>query len=173
MENHKARILIVDDEETVTSVVLSILSSKGHQCDVAADSTRALELFALNEYDAVITDVVMPGMNGLALTRELVRLRNGLPIMVMTGYGNIYAAEEAVEAGASEFIAKPFTLAEFDLRFQKMLQQAELLQGTRDRQNEIQRISSSMISGIERDAYDNISRLQQEIKQLKSQLSTQ
>jgi DNA-binding response OmpR family regulator len=171
MDNHKVRVLIVDDEETVTSVVLSILSSKGHHCDVAADGERALELFALKEHDAVITDVVMPGMNGLALTRELVRLRNGIPIMVMTGYGETFAAEEAMAAGASEFIAKPFTLAEFDLRFQKMIRQAELLQGTRDRQNEIQRISASMISGIERDAYDNISRLQQEIKQLKSQLS--
>lgn len=121
MENHKARILIVDDEETVTSVVLSILSSKGHQCDVAADSTRALELFALNEYDAVITDVVMPGMNGRDLADELHTIYPNTKILFMSGYTADAIAHRGVLEEDVQFIQKPFSIKDLGVKVREVL----------------------------------------------------
>lgn len=164
----KSKVLIVDDDPSVTDVIRSILGVKGFHCDHAPDGLEALRLCSENTYCAVISDVVMPGMNGLQLTRELIRRNIDAPIMVMTGYGGENAAAEAMEAGASEFIEKPFSLTAFDLRFQKMLQQQELLRQHREKQHEIQRISASMIAGIEKDAYDNLGKLQKELDALRS-----
>lgn len=164
----KLKVLIVDDDPTVMDVVRTILAGKGYQCDGAPDGLEALRLCEENAYCAIISDVVMPGMNGLQLTRELIRRNVDAPIMVMTGYGGENAAADAIEAGANEFIEKPFSLAVFDLRFQKMMQQHELLRLTREKQSEIQRISASMIAGIEKDAYANLDRLQKELDELRS-----
>lgn len=162
------RILIVDDDPTIVDIIRTVLLGKGYHCDSAPDGIEALRLCEENVYDAVISDVVMPGMNGLQLTRELTKRNIDAPIMVMTGYGGENAAAEAIEAGASEFIEKPFSLAAFDLRFQKMVQQHEILRMNREKQSEFQKISSSMIAGIEKDAYENLARLQKELDALRT-----
>jgi diguanylate cyclase (GGDEF)-like protein len=73
------------------------------------------------KYDALITDIVMPEMDGIALTKELSKHYQNLPVMVMTGHTEDYSAETAIASGAREFISKPFSITEFILRFNKMM----------------------------------------------------
>ena len=115
------KILIVDDKEMMSSFVVSLLSQHGHQCETAKDGIEALEKIKKNSFDSAVIDVVMPLMDGITLTKELLRLYPNLPVMIMTGHADDHSAESAIAAGAREFIKKPFSIDEFILRFDKMM----------------------------------------------------
>src|SRR4030042_4119485 len=115
------RILIADDEELVRNFLVSLFSKYGHSCETAKDGIEALEIIKKNSFDSAVIDIVMPLMDGITLTRELVNLHPDLPIMVMTGPAAEHSAESAIAAGAREFIKKPFSIDEFILRFGKMM----------------------------------------------------
>lgn len=121
------KILIVDDENTVKHLLAELLSSEGHKCETASDGVEAIDKVAAGKFDAVVTDIAMPEMDGITLTMELSKSYPDLPIMVMTAFTNEYSAKEAVEAGASDFIGKPFSPEEFLLRFHKMMSVNEII----------------------------------------------
>ena len=125
METSNYRILIADDERPITDLLASFLSSQGYFCETATNGRTALEMVSQNHFDVVITDVVMPDMDGITLTQKLSQQFPNLSIMVMTGYYDEKSMESAATAGAHEFIKKPFSLAEFDRRFQKMIQKGK------------------------------------------------
>ena len=120
-------ILVVDDEELVRSLVVTLLSQLGQMSITAVDGVDALDKMKENKIDAVITDIKMPNMDGVALTREILKQYPGLPIMVMTAFDEEYSAGIAISAGAREFIGKPFSLDEFSSRLQKMMDDAETI----------------------------------------------
>jgi diguanylate cyclase (GGDEF)-like protein len=115
------KILIVDDEKTMSSLLVSLLSKQGHECQTAKDGIEALEKIKKGSFDAAVIDVVMPLMDGITLTGELLKLYPNLPIMIMSGHADDHSAETAIAAGAREFIKKPFFIDEFTLRFDKMM----------------------------------------------------
>jgi two-component system cell cycle response regulator len=115
------KVLVVDDDERIRALVDKLLCGKGHSCATAENGTQALDKMKGDQFDAVITDIVMGEMDGFALTKEILGRYPGLPVMVMTGYADDHPAEEAVEAGAQEFIKKPFSINEFMIRFDKMM----------------------------------------------------
>jgi len=115
------KVLVVDDEEPMRKQNLTLLSQKGHQCITANNGIEALDKVNKNKFDAVIADIVMPEMDGIALTKELSKHYPDLPVMIMTGHAEEHSAESAIAAGAREFIKKPFPLDEFIIRFNKMM----------------------------------------------------
>jgi len=115
------RVLIVDDEEQVRNLIVSLFSNYGHSCETAKDGIEALEIIKKNSFDSAVIDIVMPAMDGITLTRELVNLHPDLPIIIMTGHADEHSAESAIAAGGREFIKKPFSIDEFILRFDKMM----------------------------------------------------
>jgi diguanylate cyclase (GGDEF)-like protein len=121
MESFAYRVLVVDDEEPIRKLVVTLLSQKGHQCIAASNGLEALEKIRGDKFDAVVTDIVMPEMDGIALTRELSKYDPSLAVMVMTGHGDEFSAETAIALGAREFINKPFSITEFIIRFHKMM----------------------------------------------------
>ncbi len=163
LKNYK--VLVVDDETGVRDLVVSILSNRGHRCRGAANAEEALHVLGQNGFDAVISDIVMPGMDGIALTKELLRRHPGLPIMLITGYAEIFSAEAALSAGAQEIIRKPFSIDEFYLRFLKMMSDHERL-----RRLEAKR--SEMAFKIKSRALKIMEELENEIEELTSKLST-
>jgi DNA-binding NtrC family response regulator len=121
MPDPRYKVLIVDDDPFIRRLISSILTLKGHQCEEANDSMEALEKFSKTSFDAVITDIRMPRMDGIDLTRELLKLQPSLPIIVMTGYHDISIAEEAILTRASAFLNKPFSLMDLLTRFTKVM----------------------------------------------------
>jgi diguanylate cyclase (GGDEF)-like protein len=101
--------------------MVSLFSKYGHSCETAKDGIEALEIIKKNSFDSAVIDIVMPLMDGITLTRELVNLYPNLPVMIMTGHADEHSAESAIAAGAREFIKKPFSIDEFILRFDKMM----------------------------------------------------
>ena len=121
MESTQYKILVVDDEEPTRKLIVSLLSPKGHQCVTANNGREALDKMMETKFDALITDIVMPEVDGITLTKELSKHYQNLPVMVMTGYTEDYSAETAIASGAREFINKPFSISEFIIRFDKMM----------------------------------------------------
>jgi len=115
------KILIVDDEEQVRNLMVSLFPKYGHSCETAKDGIEALEKIKKNAFDSAVIDIVLPLMDGITLTKELLRLYPKLPVMIMTGRTDENSAGSAIAAGAREFIKKPFSVDEFILRFDKMM----------------------------------------------------
>ena len=120
------KVLVVDDEEDVRKLLVNLLSKRGHQCLQAMDGADALGKAITIGFDVVITDIVMPKMSGIALAKELLKRNPNLPIMAMTGHNSEFATVTAMASGAREFIKKPFSLTEFNTRFDKMMSDHEI-----------------------------------------------
>ena len=127
MEPPKYTILVVDDEELIRSLIVTFLLGLGHLCVTAMEGVDALNKLEGNKVDAIVTDIRMPGMDGIFLTREISKQYPGLPVMVMTAFDEDYSVGTALSVGAREFIKKPFSLDEFAIRLYKMISDSELL----------------------------------------------
>ena len=127
MEPSKYTILVVDDEELIRRLIVTFLSQLGYLCVTAMDGVDALEKMKGNKIDAVITDIKMPKMDGIILTKEISTQYPGLPVMVMTAFDEEYSAGTAISLGAREFIKKPFSPEEFVIRFNKMIRDSETM----------------------------------------------
>ena len=115
-------VLIVEDNESMREVLALILSRRGHRCETAANGREAMEKIEQGSFDAVVTDVEMPEMDGIALTNELTRHHPHLPVMIITGSWDDCHMELALTTcGAREFLKKPFDVSEFVAKFHKML----------------------------------------------------
>lgn len=114
-------VLIVDDDEEIKKIVSKFLTAEGHTCETASDGDEALDKAGKSDFDVVISDIKLPGIDGIVLTRELLKQHPGLQVMVMTGFADEYSEEEAIRAGAHDFIRKPFSLTELSSRFHKMM----------------------------------------------------
>ena len=105
----KARILAVDDEEIILSSFRKILVLAGYSIDTVERGSEALGLIRKNDYDFIFTDLRMPEMDGVELTKAAKHLRPDIDIIVITGYASIETAVETVKLGAMAYVEKPFT----------------------------------------------------------------
>ena len=101
-----AKILVVDDEEIMRDAVADILELKGHRCAVAANPKIALEQISIENPDLIISDYKMPGMTGIDLLKAVKKERPSQPFLMMTAFGSIEMAVEALQNGADHFIEK-------------------------------------------------------------------
>jgi len=158
MNSSPYTILVVDDEELIRKLIHSILSNLRYACITATDGVDALDKITGNKVDAVVTDIKMPEMDGIILTREISRLYPGLPVMVMTGFDEEYSAGTAISVGAREFIKKPFSIEEFSLRLQKMMGDSESLRQLKvekDREEDVQDLMDELEASLGKDSKDH------------------
>src|SRR3954464_13725760 len=101
-------ILVVDDEEPIRQVLTEVLSGHGYVVSTASDGEEALKELPPHDYDAIVTDVRMPRMDGLSLVRAIQQTAPDAPVIVMSAYGSHDLALEAMKAGAYDYLGKPF-----------------------------------------------------------------
>jgi excisionase family DNA binding protein len=106
----RPRILVVDDEESVRDLLAKTLTMADYDVDTAGDGPSALDRLRAVEYDLLITDLKMPGMDGLSVIREARRQAPDLPVIVITGYSTEASAIEAINLGVAGYLTKPFRL---------------------------------------------------------------
>ncbi|TMA13956.1 MAG: sigma-54-dependent Fis family transcriptional regulator [Deltaproteobacteria bacterium] len=123
----KARILIVDDEESTRELFAELLQRWGYEVDQTADGHGALKLAAETHPDVIISDLVMPKLDGLALVRALREEQPDTPVVIITGKGTIDAAVEAVREGVFDFVEKPLDPARLRVILQRALEKKETL----------------------------------------------
>ncbi len=116
-----SNILIIEDEPRMRRLLEISLGEDGHHVNAVEDAETGLKALRRNSVDLVITDLKLPGMSGLEFLQEAKRLSAGVPIVVMTAYGTVETAVDAMKAGASDYVLKPFTMAEMKLVVNKEL----------------------------------------------------
>ncbi len=119
------RILIVEDKEDVRDSMCQYMAMAGFAAATAASAEEALDQLKQAEVDIVITDIVLPGMEGLELTQR-VKKEHQADVIVMTGYSDNFSYEGAISIGASDFVIKPVRLEELLLRVKRVLREREL-----------------------------------------------
>jgi DNA-binding NtrC family response regulator len=127
-----ATILIVEDEARMRRLLELDLSEAGYQTFSSADAEKGLDLLRREQIDLVLTDLKLPGLGGLEFLQAAKRLNGALPVVVMTAYGSVETAVEAMKAGASDYVLKPFALAEMRLVVQKELDVRRLREENRN-----------------------------------------
>lgn len=100
-------ILIIDDERSIRNVLRDILTNEGYTIDEAADGEEGFKKFSSTTYSLVICDIKMPKMDGIEFLQKATEINADIPIIIISGHGNIETAVEAVKKGAFDFIAKP------------------------------------------------------------------
>ena len=120
-------ILVVDDEQIMQDVLCDLLGGEGYSVDTAGSGEQAIEMFAANEYDLVILDVMLPGENGIKTLDRVKRLNPDQPVIVITAYASVENAIEAMKKGADEYITKPFKNDEVVLLVQRGIERYKLL----------------------------------------------
>lgn len=121
-----ARILLADDEDIVRESLREWLVGAGHAVDVAADGREALGLLREGAFDVLITDLRMPGMDGLELMKEAQKAAPGLETIIMTAYGSVSSAVAAIREGAFDYVEKPFCPERVEILIEKILAQKHL-----------------------------------------------
>jgi CheY-like chemotaxis protein len=109
LDNPIARILAVDDEEVILDSFRKVLVLAGYSIDTVERGSEALGLIRKNDYDFVFTDLKMPEMDGVELTKAVKHMRPDIDVVVITGYASIETAVETVKHGAMDYVEKPFT----------------------------------------------------------------
>ena len=117
----KLNVLVVDDNNCIREVLTALLSQRGYRCESAANGIEAMQKVRQSNFDAVITDLHMPEMDGITLTRELTLRFPDVPVMIVTGQLDEHFRESALSAGAREVLGKPFEILEFKVRLHKMV----------------------------------------------------
>src|ERR671912_2345390 len=110
--SERPRILVVDDEASIRDLLSKTLALAEYDVDTAADASTALGRVRASEYDLLIADLRMPGMDGLTLIRQVKRIRAELPVIIITGFSTEASAIEAVNLGVAGYLRKPFRVPE-------------------------------------------------------------
>lgn len=117
-KSRQEHILVVDDDTLLLDTLNNGLSLRGFQCRTAVSGNIALELLSKDFFDIMVIDIVLPDMRGFELTTEVKKIKPNMTIIIMTGFIDEFSYDDAMEAGASDFIRKPFSVKELIARIE-------------------------------------------------------
>lgn len=120
------RILIVEDEETLAASLRRVFTKEGYSVDITADGESGLEIIEKNSYDLIITDIILPGMNGIELLRKIKEREPDQIVIIITAYASLETAVEALRAGAYDYVIKPIIHEEIKQIVRNALKQRAL-----------------------------------------------
>lgn len=123
-------ILIIDDDKEIRSVLSSILMSEGYEVITAGTGKEALKKIGTHSPDLVLLDIKLPGMNGMKVLEEIKQRDKKLIVIMLTGYGDIKDAVQAIKMGAFNYITKPFENEEILVNINEALQSSDVSNGT-------------------------------------------
>ncbi|WP_367360183.1 sigma-54-dependent transcriptional regulator [Syntrophus sp. (in: bacteria)] len=117
----ETHILVVDDDTSMRMALCETLESCGYLVEAAANGIEALDKFRAGAFEAVITDMRMPGMSGMEVLKSIKKISPESPVILITAYGTVNTAVEAMKEGASDFIMKPFSLEDIEFVVKNVL----------------------------------------------------
>ncbi len=122
-----SRILVVDDKEMMRDSVATLLGRRGHTVVAVGGAEQAVAKVEARRPDAIVTDLQMPGMNGLELLEEIRKIDETIPVVFMTAYGTVETAVDAMRKGAFDYVTKPFTGDELEISVERALEHARVV----------------------------------------------
>jgi len=166
MERSRFRILVIDDDEIARDVVVSLLAKEGFSVDSARDGLEGISAVKRSEYHLVITDLKMPGADGLDVLKSVRSLSPSSSVVILTAYGTLDNALEAMRLGAYDYITKPFKLQELLIVVENAMNRTilreeneELRRILRETYRDLDMIRSIRESGVEAVMLSTLGRL--------------
>ena len=120
-------ILVVDDDEIIREVVTSLLIREGYGVRAAKDGLDAVTILKTEEVQLVITDLRMPGADGIEVLRESIKMDADRPVIILTAYGTIDTALKAIREGAYDYMTKPFKMEEMIIRVNNAYERTQMV----------------------------------------------
>jgi two-component system, cell cycle response regulator len=121
------KILIIDDEEANLDLMRNYIDSFGFDCDTASGGNKAVEKLQSGSFTIVLTDMVMPGMDGMEVLQHIREHHPKIGVIVITGYGQAFSYTSVIKAGASDFITKPFNPDELEAKLRRLIRELHLV----------------------------------------------
>jgi DNA-binding response OmpR family regulator len=119
------RLLVIEDEAPMRTALVETLKAEGYRVLSAADGVSGLELACTEPFDLVLLDVMMPGLDGYALCRELRKRGRAMPVLMLTAKGQVDDRVDGLDSGADDYLVKPFSLKELLARVRALLRRRE------------------------------------------------
>ena len=119
------RLLVIEDEAPMRTALVETLKAEGYRVLAAADGVAGLELACTGPFDLVLLDVMMPGLDGFAVCRELRKRGRAMPVLMLTAKGQVDDRVEGLDSGADDYLVKPFSLRELLARVRALLRRRE------------------------------------------------
>ena len=126
------RILLVEDNRSILNATAKSLEKSGYSVDMCDDGLDAQSFISLTEYDCIVLDIMLPGMNGLSLLKEMRRSGNRSPVLLLTARDSVEDRVNGLDSGADDYLVKPFSLDELHARLRALLRRQDT-----DRKNEL------------------------------------
>jgi len=144
------KILLVDDDPAILEILSEMMAIFGYEHETARDGLEAIEKLKQGFFHIVLTDMKMPGMDGMELLKYISSNYPNIKVMVLTGFDRTYSYTDVIKAGASDFISKPFNTDELEAKINRLVREIELL-----RQLEILSISDGLTGLYNRRYFDS------------------
>ncbi len=125
------KILVIDDQKSIRNTLKDILEYEGHEVELAEDGPQGVEKFNANKVDVVLCDIKMPDMDGIEVLEKIMEISPDVPVIMISGHGNIDTAVEAIKKGAYDFIEKPLDLNRLLVTIRNGLDKKELVTETK------------------------------------------
>ena len=122
----KYKILLVDDDPNILTVIASALVHRGYHVTTASSGEEAINALGIKDFDLVITDLNMPGTDGITVVKKAKELNRDYGVMILTGSGDATLVTEALRVGADDYMLKPCKLAELWRRVENCLERSEV-----------------------------------------------
>lgn len=115
------RVLVVEDQRDLNEIIVRKLRTEGYAVDACTDGTEALYCIEMNEYDAIVLDILLPGITGLGLVRKMRTRNDHTPVLMLTALGSVEDRVAGLDAGADDYLIKPFDFDELLARIRAMI----------------------------------------------------
>lgn len=126
-----SRILVIDDERSIRNTLKDILEFEKYTVELAEDGFKALELLQTKDFDVILCDIKMPGMDGIEVLQKVEEIKPDIPVVMISGHGNIDTAVESIKKGAFDFIEKPLDLNRLLITLRNAMDKSSLLTETK------------------------------------------
>lgn len=132
LEKHEFSILVVDDDEFAREVITSLLLKEGYSVASAQDGNEAIGILKVEDMNLVITDLRMPGVDGIEVLKYAVRNNADCTVVILTAFGTLDTTLEAIKEGAYDYLTKPFKMQEIAILAEKAYKRALLIKDNRE-----------------------------------------
>ena len=134
-----AKILVIDDQRSIRNTLKDILELEGYEVELAENGKDGIEIFLESKYDLVLSDIKMPEMDGLEVLSKIMEVHSDVPVVMISGHGNIDTAVESIKKGAYDFIEKPLDLNRLLITVKNALEKKELVVETKKLKKKVAR----------------------------------
>lgn len=148
-----SRILVIDDERAIRNTLKDVLEYEKYEVDLAEDGMKGIEMFSANSYDIVLCDIKMAKMDGLEVLAKIMEVSKDVPVIMISGHGNIDTAVDSIKKGAYDFLEKPLDLNRLLITIRNAMDKSTLLTQTQVLKNKVSKMyeivgESAAISGV-------------------------